>query len=61
MFGNKSLDKNNTNKSLNPFLEECTNCISDIWSILKEKTSELDKKCYPNTYVWIEKFKDDNY
>ena len=45
----------------NPFLEKCENCTADFWDKLKEQTEILNKKCAPNTYVWIEKFKDDNY
>ncbi len=43
----------------NPFSQEKN--FTDIWVKIKQKTEELNCQCYPNTYVWIEKFKDDNY
>ena len=43
----------------NPFSQE--EKFIDIWVKIKQKTEELNCQCYPNTYVWIEKFKDDNY
>ena len=46
-------------KGTNPFSQEDNS--TDIWSKIKQKTEELNCQCYPNTYVWIEKFKDDNY
>jgi len=55
MFGDEKYNVNN------PFLKECENCITDIWSKLQNDTRKLENQCYPNTYVWIEKFKDDNY
>ena len=60
MFGNEKYNIYTHNKN-NPFLQECENCVTDIWNKLKNKTNELENKCYSNTYVWIEKFKDDNY
>ncbi len=35
--------------------------LKDVWEKIRQKSQELEHKCYPNTYVWIEKFKDDNY
>ena len=54
------LDSINKNTQ-NPFLKRCKNCTADFWDKLEQQTSELNSKCAPNTYVWIEKFKDDNY
>lgn len=44
----------------NPFEKDCQTCIANIWEKIVKKADELEEKCYPNTYVWIEKFKDDN-
>lgn len=55
-------NKNKTKqKPKNPFLYKCKNCTGDFWDKLKTQTEILNTKCYPNTYVWIEKFRDDNY
>lgn len=45
----------------NPFEKGCKNCIKNIWETINIQAEKLNKKCYPNTYIWIEKFKDDNY
>ena len=45
----------------NPFAQECTDCIKNIWDKINLQAEQLSNKCYPNTYIWIEKFKDDNY
>ncbi|MCR4880844.1 MAG: hypothetical protein K6A44_02715 [bacterium] len=45
----------------NPFALECTNCIKNIWYTINNQAKHLNSQCYPNTYIWIEKFKDDNY
>ena len=62
MFG-KYQEKKNIfeNEKQNPFTLECPHCISNIWEKIKKSTEELENKCYKNTYVWIEKFKEDNY
>ena len=44
----------------NPFAKECTDCIKNIWDKINFQAEKLNKRCYPNTYIWIEKFKDDN-
>ena len=44
----------------NPFAKECTNCIKNIWDSINLQADSLNKQCYPNTYIWIEKFKDDS-
>ena len=46
-------------RAKNPFSQE--ESFIDIWVKIKQKTEELNCQCYPNTYVWIEKFKDDNF
>ncbi len=35
--------------------------LREVWEKIKQKNEELNRKCAPNTYVWIEKFKDDNF
>ena len=50
------MDKN----TQNPFSQKCKDCTPNIWDIIKQKANELNNKCYSNTYIWIEKFKDDN-
>lgn len=58
---NKSIFNKSSPKKIkhNPFSQEEKSI--DIWVKIKQKTEELNCQCYPNTYVWIEKFKDDNY
>ena len=56
----KNTKRNIFNRKNNPFAKECTDCIKNIWDSIKHQADILDKQCYPNTYVWIEKFKDDN-
>ncbi len=53
--------QNEFKTSNNPFAQKCENCDPNIWETLMKKAEKLNSKCYPNTYVWIEKFKDDNY
>ena len=48
------------NSKNNPFAQKCENCTTDMWEYIKQKAEELENKCSTNTYVWIEKFKDDN-
>ena len=43
----------------NPFANECKNCIKDFWEYLSSKTNELNSKCSTNTYIIIEKLKND--
>ncbi len=57
----KNISSQSHTNDKNPFLDESSNNFLDIWEKLKQQTEELECKCYPNTYVWIEKFKDDNY
>lgn len=45
----------------NPFAKGCPNCTKNIWVTLLRAKKESNKKCCPNTYVWIEKFNNDNY
>lgn len=62
MFQNKDeFIKQNLNDKKNPFAEKCENCTTNMWEYLKNKAEESKHKCSNNTYVWIEKFKDDNY
>ena len=51
------MEKNTKN---NPFAQECTNCTKNIWNEINKQATELNSLCYPNTYIWIEKFKDDS-
>jgi len=41
----------------NPFEEKCENCTTNMWEYLKTKQKDT---CKNNTYVKIEKFKDDS-
>ena len=45
----------------NPFAEKCVDCTPNIWQKIQYEMNKLNNKCSENTYVWIEKFKDDNY
>ena len=50
-----------TENATNPFSVNINCNFQAIWDKITLKTQELNRKCYPNTYVWIEKFKEDNY
>ena len=58
---NKDIEKNYLYPKNNPFKKECKDCIKNIWDKINKRVEELNTHCYPNTYIWIEKFKDNNY
>ena len=58
---NKDTEKNFLYKKNNPFENECKDCTKNIWNTINNRVEELNMRCYPNTYIWIEKFKDNNY
>ena len=45
----------------NPFAQKCKDCNPDILKTLEIKAREQNFKCFSNTYIKIEKFKDDKY
>lgn len=45
----------------NPFEQKCKNCTKNIWDKITKNPNELNSKCSYDTFIWIEKFKDDNY
>ena len=59
MKENTNINRNYFETKNNPFAKGCKDCIKNIWDKINKRAEELNAQCYPNTYIWIEKFKDD--
>lgn len=67
MFENKNNKKpesdiyESSKKSNNPFENAYVSSVKDIFRKISFETEKLNSKCFSNTYIWIEKFKEDDF